>query len=74
MPISLEGTLAGRTIEARAEARVQTGMLTALLRRAHGQDPRIPALAARLAALPQDEAIDLALTADCLDKLTERLG
>ncbi|HEX2807874.1 MAG TPA: hypothetical protein VHN80_17070 [Kineosporiaceae bacterium] len=82
MPITLEGTVAGRHIAATAEARGRAigeaegqaigtaQMLAAILRRSFGHDPRIEAIATHLAALPHDQALDTALTATTLDDLT----
>jgi hypothetical protein len=82
MPFTLdEDTVAGRSIAARAEARGEargeaqgeikgrTATLAGLLRRTFGDDPRIDAIAHRLAELPQDKALDAALAATTLDDL-----
>jgi predicted transposase YdaD len=68
----VEGEARGRVEgEARGEARGRAEMLAALLRHTHGDDPRIPALAERLAHLPQrEQATEAALTAATLDELT----
>lgn len=76
MPISLdEDTVAGRIIAATAEARgkalQRATTLAALIRRSFGDDPRIPALADHLATLPQEQALDAALTANTLDELIQ---
>jgi hypothetical protein len=70
MPISLEGTIAGRSIAATAEARGAAETLAALLRRTFGDDPRIDDVAGRLARLPREQALDAALTATTLSDLT----
>ena len=74
MPITLdEDTVAGRAIAAAAEARGQVVgraiTLAGLLRRTFGEDPRIDAIAQRLAGLPQEQALDAALNATTLDDL-----
>jgi hypothetical protein len=73
MPITLEGTIGGRTLEARAEARGRAeyavDLATVALRRRFGDDPRIPELAVRLARLPADEFFDVALSITSLDDL-----
>jgi hypothetical protein len=77
MPFALEGTVAGNQIaaraEARGEARGQASVLAALLRRRFGADPRLDDVAddvaARLARLPHDQALDAVLTATDLADL-----
>ena len=78
MPFILdEDTVAGRIIAAKAEARGEARgkaeeraqTFTALISRTFGDDPRIPALARRLADLPREQALDAALTAATLDDL-----
>ena len=82
MPFTLdEDTVAGRSIAARAEARGEArgeaqgeikgraATLAGLLRRTFGDDPRIDAIAGRLAQLPQDKALEAALAATNLDDL-----
>jgi predicted transposase YdaD len=73
MPITFEDTHPGREISARAEARGRTegrtGTLAALLRHTHGDDPRIDTIATALAALPENQALDAALSAPTLDHL-----
>ena len=81
MPITLEDTHPGHEIRARgraegrteglaeglAEGRART--IAALLRHTHGDDPRIDTIATALAALPEDQALDAALTAPTLNHL-----
>jgi len=76
MPISLEGTVGGRDLEARGEARGLTRgesrVLTSLLRRqfaGQAADADLQALAARLAERHHDAAVDLILSATSLDEL-----
>jgi predicted transposase YdaD len=77
MPITLDGTVAGREIEARGEARGEAkgradaaaALFDRLLRRRFGDDPRITSVAAGLAERAYDDALDLALTATSLDEL-----
>jgi hypothetical protein len=81
MPISLEGTYGGRILEARAEARGKAAgrtegktegtaeVLASLLRRSFGDDPRIEAIARRMASLPQENAIEAVRSASSLDEL-----
>jgi hypothetical protein len=69
MPISLEGTVAGRSLEARGEARGRRTVIATLLRRRFGDDDRIPTVAERLASLPQELAVSTALEAATLDEL-----
>jgi predicted transposase YdaD len=83
MPITFEDTYPGREIrarvwaEAQAEGRTegrtegQIRTLSALLRRTFGDDPRIELLATALAALPEDQALDAALTSPSLDDLVK---
>jgi hypothetical protein len=74
MPITLEGTVGGRSLEARGEARGEArasrSLLAALLRRTFGSDPRLDDVTARLAELPHAEAVDAVLSAASLDELT----
>jgi hypothetical protein len=62
MPISLEGIVGGRSLEARAEARGlargREQMLTDLMRRSFGDRPEIPGIAGILSGWPQDKALD----------------
>ncbi|MBK6872087.1 MAG: hypothetical protein IPJ14_15665 [Kineosporiaceae bacterium] len=81
MPISLEGTVAGRILEQRAEARGRTegeahgrtqGEIAAVIRVLNarfGSDPRVEALARRLVGRAGERAIDIALAAAQLDDL-----
>jgi hypothetical protein len=81
MPISLEGTEAGRVIAQRAEARGRAqgeaegraqgelDLLARLLRHRFGADQRIPAVAERLLHAGEQEAVDAALNAERLDDL-----
>jgi predicted transposase YdaD len=55
---------------ARGEARERVRTLASLMRRTFGDDPRIEPLAQNLAALPHEQALDIALTAATLDDLT----
>jgi hypothetical protein len=72
MPISLEGTVGGRSLEARAEARTTIHLLTSLLDRSFGPDPRNGGLATRLAELPHDTAVDAVLSAGSLAELLDQ--
>jgi hypothetical protein len=72
MPISLEGTVGGRSLEKRGEARGKAAIIAMLLRQRFGDDDRIPAVTDRLAALPQEEAVSAALEASVLDDLVTR--
>jgi hypothetical protein len=78
MPINLEGTQAGRSIEARGEARGQVRaareVLAALLRHRFEGDERVREVASGLAGLPKDEAIGLAMSAESLDDILARIG
>ncbi len=68
MPISLDGTVGGRSLEARGEARA----MAALLERRFGVDDRIGALAVRLVAESADGAtgaVGRVLAAAGLDEL-----
>jgi hypothetical protein len=78
MPFILdEDTVGGRSIavaaeargEARGEARQRARTLARLMRRTFGDDPRIPALAERLAQLPEEPTLDATLSATTLDDL-----
>jgi len=84
MPITLEGTIGGRSLEKRLEKRLSEkiteevraevteevrAMLATLLRRTFGDDPRIPQAAARLADLGPAVAVERALTTTSLDAL-----
>jgi predicted transposase YdaD len=69
MPITFEDTIPGHEIRARGRTEGRTGTLAALLRHTHGNDPRIDTIAAALAALPEDQALDAALSAPTLDHL-----
>jgi len=80
MPITLEGTIGGRSLEKRLRAKLTEeiraevteevrAMLATVLRRTFGDDPRIPQAVVRLAALGPAAAVERALTATSLDAL-----
>jgi hypothetical protein len=81
MPFSLEGTVGGRSLEARAEARGEARglahgrqqLLTDLMRRSFGDHPRLAAIAENLSSWPQDKALDAVLSADSIEVL-ERIA
>src|SRR5690606_34914911 len=75
MPWTLdEDTVGGRSIAVRAEARGRARTLGLLMRRTIGEDPRIDALAAELAAMSQEKAIDAVLGATTIDELVALVG
>lgn len=81
MPISLEGTVAGRILEQRAHARGEAdgrtagerAVLAELLVARFGPDPSVPAIATRLAALGEQAAVSAVLGASSLQALLDRL-
>lgn len=84
MPISFAETIPGQQLraegkaEGRAEGKAQgkaegkAEVFADLLRRVHGDDPRIPALAAALVQLPTDQALAALQDGASLDDLTGR--
>jgi hypothetical protein len=77
MPISLEGTEAGKVIAQRGRAKGlaegrsdgESAVLAELLTARFGADERIPGIAGRLAGLDEKAAVDAVLAADSLDEL-----
>lgn len=86
IPLTLQGTLAGRDLEAAALARgraegAQAGRahgakqaIIAILQQRFGADPRIPSAADALAHLPLERAVARALAGAALEELLDPAG